>query len=438
MNAEEKIAGFLKFGSRLGLERMAYLMEALGHPEAGLRVLHVAGTNGKGSICRYLYECLLAMGYSAGLFISPYVLDFRERIQVDGEWIPEGDLERLADEVVGAADAYVRETGESPTEFEIITAIALQYFKERGVDFTVLEVGLGGRGDSTNIIKEPLVSVITPIAFDHMDRLGGTIEEIAAEKAGIIKPGCPVVTAAGAASKGEARAAAGVIARRAYEVGAPLVDASRIAAAARVHEAGLCGSRFSCVIGGRRYDGIEIAMAGAHQVENAAVALCALDVLRERGHIRGDGEGLRAGMKRAVMPARFQVGTNADGQVEIYDGAHNEAGARALADTLGACLGGREPAPKLLFVVGILRDKEADAMLRILVGAAGPDGAFLATQPGNERALTADELAGRIRQAGGRVAGVCADPKSLPAETLREYDMIVYAGSLYLMGELLK
>ena len=218
--AQERVHEYLQFGSKLGLERMRELCAMLGSPEKGLRVIHVAGTNGKGSVCRYIYEVLRSLGYTAAIFTSPYVGDFRERIEANGEMISEEKLEEVADKALAAAERLA-DKGDPPTEFEIVTAIGLLYFSEAAPDFTVLEVGLGGRGDSTNIIEKPLVSVITQIALDHTDRLGDTVEKIAFEKAGIIKEGCPVVS--GAAGGG-----AKVIARRAYELGSPLTDSSKI------------------------------------------------------------------------------------------------------------------------------------------------------------------------------------------------------------------
>jgi len=447
--AAERITAFLKFGSKLGLERMQGLMERLGHPERELRVLHVAGTNGKGSVSRYLYETLCALGYTAGFFTSPYVLDFRERIQANGAMIPEDALETLTDKVLAAAETVTREQGESPTEFEIITAIGFLYFAQQKLDFTVLEVGLGGRGDSTNIIDAPLVSVITNITYDHMDRLGNTLPEIAAEKAGIIKEGCPVVTGAdGDAAK--------VIARRAYEMNAPLTDVTRVPV--RVSERSLRGSRFSCVIGGRRYDGIELSMPGAHQVDNAVTALCVLENLRSRKLISLDAEALRAGMRRAQMPARFQVFAGdpprsaasvpeeepLEKPLLILDGAHNEAGARALVAALkDLCANDR-----ILFVTAILRDKEVEKMLRLFSEVAA---GFVATEVSGERGLPAAELAQLIERVGGKTEAVCPPGDGVPgenaAEALRKaralvregcYDIIVCAGSLYLMGDLLR
>jgi len=455
LNAEARIAAFLRFGSKLGLERMQRLMELLGHPESELRVLHVAGTNGKGSVSRYLYESLLALGYTAGFFTSPFVTDFRERIQLNGEMISEAALEALTDKVLVAAETVRQNLDESLTEFEIITAIGLCCFAKENLDFVVLEVGLGGRGDSTNIIEAPLVSVITNITYDHMDRLGDTLPEIAAEKAGIIKAGCPVIT-------GAAGEAAKVIARRAYEKHASLLDVTRIPV--RVTERSLRGSRFSCVIGGRRYDGIETSMPGAHQVDNAVTALCVLENLRSRGLVSLDAECLRAGMRRAQMPARFQVFAGdppqpaaslspaepLDSPLLILDGAHNEAGARALADTLKDLCAEK----RTLFVTAILRDKEVEKILRFFAEVAA---GFVATEVSGDRGLSAAELAFLIERAGGKVEAVCppdikgdvpiVSGEAMALEALRRayeiertgcYDMIVCAGSLYLMGDLLR
>ncbi|PWM65381.1 MAG: bifunctional folylpolyglutamate synthase/dihydrofolate synthase, partial [Eubacteriales Family XIII. Incertae Sedis bacterium] len=192
-NAIEKIGEFHRFGSILGLERMNELMKRLGNPEKELKCIHVAGTNGKGSVCRFIYSALLANGYSVGIYTSPYLTVFNERIELDGEYISDSDLAAYTDEVLEKVSQMTEEGFASPTEFEVITAIAFLYFARKGCDYAVMEVGLGGRGDSTNIIEKPLACVITSISYDHTDRLGNTLAEIAREKAGIIKPGAPVI-----------------------------------------------------------------------------------------------------------------------------------------------------------------------------------------------------------------------------------------------------
>jgi len=420
--AQDRIHEYLQFGSKLGLERMRELCSMLGNPEQKLRVIHVAGTNGKGSVCRYIYEVLRALGYSAAVFTSPYVGDFRERIEANGEMISEEKLEEVADACLAAAEKLA-EKGDPPTEFEIVTAIGFLYFAEVAPDFAVLEVGLGGRGDSTNVIEKPLVSIITQIALDHTDRLGDTEEKIAWEKAGIIKEGCPVVTGA----KG---AAAKVIARQAYELGAPLTDSSKIKY--RITEKSPGGYTFDTNIGGKHYEGIKLSMAGEHQVQNAVTALCALDIMRSEGLIRSDGEALRRGVKAARLDARFHVAS--ENPLIIYDGAHNPDGARALTKTLGELV----PDGRILFVTSILRDKAVEEMLVEFSGAAA---AFIATTSANERALNATELARLIREKGGKVLAEADDPKeayNTAIDLAEEYDAVVFAGSLYMIGEVMK
>ena len=216
MDAIKRIHEFERFGSVLGLERMEILLAKLGNPHRDLKAIHVAGTNGKGSVCRYLYEALQENGYRVGLYISPFIRRFNERIQFDGQEISDEDLESCSRKVLEKAEEMVREGADSPTEFEVVTAIAFLYFAEKKADFVILEVGLGGRGDSTNVVEKPLISIITSISYDHMDRLGSTLEEIAGEKAGIIKDGVPVV------SNVDQREAAAVIARIAYQKGCVL------------------------------------------------------------------------------------------------------------------------------------------------------------------------------------------------------------------------
>ena len=421
MKAQERIHEYLRFGSKLGLERMEALCSMLGNPEKSLRVIHVAGTNGKGSVCRYIYEALRSLGYSAGIFTSPYVGDFRERIEANGEIISEERLEKLTDRVLAEGEKLARK-GDPPTEFEIVTAIGFLFFAEEAPDFVVLEVGLGGRGDSTNVVLEPLVSIITQISLDHMDRLGETVEEIAGEKAGIIKAGCPVISGA----DGTARK---VIAKRAYGLGAPLKDSSKIKY--NITSRSPAGYVFDTVIGGRRYDGMELSMAGEHQVQNAVTALCALDLLREKKIVRGDGEALRLGIKAARLDARFHIAS--ENPLIILDGAHNQDGARALKKTLLELL----PGKRILFVCSILRDKAAYEMIEEFASVAA---SFVATASSNERSLSSKELAAMIRDKGGAVAAEAQTPKeayNVSMGLIGGYDATVFAGSLYMISDVL-
>jgi dihydrofolate synthase/folylpolyglutamate synthase len=427
-------------------------MDALGHPDRSLRVLHVAGTNGKGSVCRYLYETLRACGYSAGIFTSPYVGDFRERIEANGEMIPQETLEALTDRVIAAAARIEREHGETPTEFEIVTSIGLTYFAALDPDFVILEVGLGGRGDSTNIVENPLVSVITSIALDHTAVLGSTTGEIAAEKAGIIKRGCPVVSAA----TGEA---ARVIARKAYETGAPLTDAHiewtgdgettpdgsplprcvhRQGLRLYVKELSLAGASFSAEILGIRYDDIHISMPGRHQIENAVCALAALEVLRSKKLIRLTPDALRIGMKTACLDGRFQIVSAAP--LIILDGAHNPAGAKSLADTVRALL----PGKRILVVCAVMRDKDFSGVIENFASFAS---AFIATESTNVRSMRAEDLAAAMEKIAANQ--LSAQPVHVTAAAdvtaaydaalaaAGDYDAVIFAGSLYLIGDVI-
>ena len=295
----DRISQYLRFGSRLGLERMEKLLAMLDNPEEKLPVIHVAGTNGKGSVCRYIYEVLLANGYRTGLYISPFLQVFNERMEVDGNQITDSELDKYTDLVLSKVEAMVKNGEESPTEFEIVTAIAFCYFKDKECDFVILEVGLGGSGDSTNVITKPLLSIITSISYDHMDRLGNTLEEIAGEKAGIIKAGVPVIVNV------EDGSAAKIIARKAYETGAPLYDVTRFDFKNISRD--LNGQSFDTQIYGTDYRQVFIKMLGLHQIHNAMTALTALEILRGEKKISVSKEAFYQGMAKAMQPGRFEV-----------------------------------------------------------------------------------------------------------------------------------
>ena len=329
--AMERIHSFRVFGSRLGLGRMRRMLHLLGDPQDGMNIIHVAGTNGKGSVCRYVYSVLEENGYRTGAYFSPYLERFTERIEFDGEEISREDLVRYAEQALGAAEEMVRRGWESPTEFELVTAIGFLYFAAKNADFVILEVGLGGRGDSTNICSQPAVTAIVSISYDHMAQLGNTLPEIAAEKAGIIKEGVPVVVCV------ENPDAFEVIRKRAEELPAPLIDASRVRISAV--RASLGGCIFDAMpdeelraqlSGMMQWQNIEISMCGHHQISNAVCALLMIEVLRKRG-IRIEEERLHRGMKKAVQKGRFEIMRK--NPYLILDGAHNPAGARALKET---------------------------------------------------------------------------------------------------------
>ncbi|MDR1247205.1 MAG: bifunctional folylpolyglutamate synthase/dihydrofolate synthase [Clostridiales Family XIII bacterium] len=417
--AIEQIHSFERFGSKLGLERIGELMERLGNPQDGMKIIHVAGTNGKGSVCRYIYSVLRRHGCRTGLYTSPFVVSFFERIEFDGVCITEEELEECTREVMARTEEMLAEGLESPTEFEVLTAVAFLYFSKKNAEFLVLEVGLGGRGDSTNIVKKPTVCVISSVSLDHTDRLGSTLPEIAREKAGIIKTGCPVIINA------ETADAAKVLAETAYERQAPLIDAGRIKARSVTKSAS--GYSFSANIFGKSYSDIRLSMPGMHQVRNAICALCAIELLRSKSLITTDGALIREGMAEARQPGRFEV--IAGKPVIVLDGAHNPAGAEAMAETALDLFKDK----RILLVAGVLRDKELPAMIEHFDRVAD---AYIATEPDNERRLSAGELCGRLSKT-GKPCSVSAEPLRAAAEALRrrdDFDVIIVSGSLYLLG----
>ena len=416
----DRIHEFNRFGMVLGLDRMEELLRRLGNPQDDLKVIHVAGTNGKGSVSKYLEEGLSACGYKMGLYTSPYIETFNERIRYDGADISDEDLEYYGQKVVSAAEAMVADGLDSPTEFEVVTAIAFLYFAGRQADITILEVGLGGIGDSTNVVKSPLASVITSISYDHMAQLGSSLAEIAVNKAGIIKTGCPVI------ANVPQRDAAKIIARKAYAMGSRLYDISGIRAA--VSDETPFSQRVSMELYEKSYSDVEISMVGRHQAENLKTALATLEILRKSGAVKLDREALYEGLKRARQPGRFEV--ISEDPLIIIDGAHNEAGAQALQETMAQYFAGK----KILLVAGILADKEIDSIVKFLTKITDH---IIVTEPDNPRKLAAEKLAEHVAEF-GVAAEVVSDVEAAvhrAKELADGYDVILFAGSLYLIGD---
>lgn len=423
----ERIGAYNRYGSKLGLSRMEGLLKRLGDPQEGLRVLHVAGTNGKGSVSKYLYEMLRAGGYSTGLYISPFIEVFNERMQMDGSNISDETLERLGDRVIHAAEEMVTAGDESPTEFELVNAIAFLWFAEQKADFVVLEVGLGGRGDSTNIVKDPLVTMITSISWDHMDRLGDTLAKIAYEKAGIIKEGVPVVINV------QDQSAREVIEEVAASKKAPLynVTETEIRGLSVTAE----GTAFSAEVLGTSFENIRLTMIGEHQARNAVTALAAIEILRQNGIIILDEYALLAGLKKAVQPGRFEVLKCAADPSKrfVLDGAHNIDGVRSLERTMQQIFAGA----RVLVVLGILADKATEEMLDAVAGFGER---YIAVPVSNPRSMDAAALEEELRKRGREVSRCKAVPEAVAeaAATLAEgpYEVCLFAGSFYLIGEI--
>ncbi len=419
MDAINEIQSFLRFGSVLGLERMNGLLNKLGNPEKNLQVIHVAGTNGKGSICRYIYEALRAEGYKMGLFTSPFLEVFHERIEFDGKYISDEDLNRCTDVVLKKVKEMTDEGQESPTEFEVVTAIAFLYFKEKNTDFVVLEVGLGGRGDSTNVVESPLISVIASISLDHTDRLGHTIPEIAREKAGIIKKGVPVVVGT------DREDAIRVIEQTAKCLDAPVYRARDIKYEVMCES--LEGCQFKTKLMGKCFN-TEISMIGKHQIENAITALYAIEVMRQNGSLSISDASINKGFKKAKQIGRFEIMSR--NPYVIIDGAHNPDGTRVLKETVLKHFKNK----RILITMGILEDKEPaliDNMLEISRN-------FVITEPNSQRKMKVAELAEIISGKGGtcKVFEKLVDAVEYAKSKAGEYDLLLFSGSLYLIGEI--
>lgn len=411
MTYEESLAYIHSFdwrGSRPGLSRIKELCAKLGDPQKGLRFVHVAGTNGKGSFCRMLSGILTSAGYKTGLFTSPFVTRFNERIMFCDEEIADADLARIVEIVKNAADTMA----DQPTEFELITAVGFVYFKEKHCDLIVLECGMGGRLDSTNIIESPVLSVITGVALDHTAILGDTVEKIAAEKAGIIKEGRPVLWG------GDDEAATAVISAAAKEMGAPLtrVDYDTL-------QVKTLTARETIIDVGERKN-LSLALLGSYQPVNAARVLAAVDLLKQEGW-KIPEEAVREGLATAVWHARFE--RLSKDPLIFYDGGHNPEGVTAAAESIRACFGGR----KVLLLMGVMADKDYSEMSRTLAPLAEK---VFTVKPQNPRALAAERLAAAfpIAEAFPSVTeGVAAAVKEAKERGLP----LVCLGSLYLYPE---
>lgn len=361
----------MKFGSKLGLHNIGTLLRLMGDPQKKLRFVHVAGTNGKGSTTAFIANILMESGYRTGIYTSPFIQRFTERIRIGNDEITRDELAEITAFVKTNVDRMLAMGENHPTEFEIVTAIAFEYYCRKECDIVVLEVGLGGRFDSTNIIDTPELAVITTISYDHTDRLGKTIPEIAFEKAGIIKPDGDVVI------YGQSREAEQVFERACAERGARLyrTDFSAI----EQHEFGIDGQVFSF----NGYDRLKIGLLGAHQINNAAVAVKAAEILKRKGY-KITGEAIRRGLANTKWPGRLEV-LRRD-PVFLIDGAHNPEGAIVLRKALDEYFPGRP----VTLIMGVLGDKDYTSMMEAVLPKARRLIAVTSLSP---RALPASDLA---------------------------------------------
>ena len=394
-DAIEFLFSLQMFGTTFGLEAVERLAERAGSPHKKLRFIHVAGTNGKGSTCAMLDSIYRAAGWRVGLYTSPHLVSFRERIQVDRKLISENDVAQLVAEMQPWLAEFPKEN--HPTFFEVVTVMALRHFAEQGCDVVIWETGLGGRLDATNIVT-PLASVITNVQFDHEQWLGDTLEKIAAEKAGIIKPGVPVITTADAP-----------------EVLRVLQDT-----AARLHAPLHVVSEQPSTLGT-----FHSSLRGAHQRTNAALAVRTVEVVR--GKLPFNNSAIERGLASVPWPGRFQILARGH-QTFVLDGAHNPAGARALAETLRA----EFPHQQLTLVLGVLEDKNWETICRTLAPLATR---ILVVPVHSQRTANPELLlkACRLAQPRGEVNAASSVTEAL-ADTRRD-EVVVITGSLYLIGE---
>ncbi len=413
------LEGRLRLGVKLGNERFSALLDRLGNPQEHLRVVHIAGTKGKGSTAAMAASVLQAAGCKVGIYLSPYVYDVRERIQINGVLIPRADFARWVTQIQPHIEALERTQFGPTTEFELKTAVGLCYFAEQAVDYAVLEVGLGGRLDATNVVAWPLVTVITNIGLDHTELLGHTLAAIAGEKAGIVKPGVPCVS--GVPRGGEAWE---VIARVCAERNAPLLP---VTAPAR-DSIGL-----TLTTPRRTLSGLVLRLRGAFQEMNAAAALTALDAITDARGPEISDEAARRGLETAWVPGRLEQVR--EHPTVVLDVAHNEIAAEALASALREQHGAE--ARRLTLIVGLSRTHDPEQFLGPL--AALHPVRLLATQPAF-RPRAAEDVAEAARHYGFTnievVEGSVAEAVRIALAEAGPEDLICVTGSFYTVGDL--
>ncbi len=401
-------------GSKPGLERTYSLLQKIGDPQKDLSFIHVAGTNGKGSFCAMLSSILIHQGLKVGTYTSPYILRFNERMKVNGKDIPDERLAELTERIRPFADSME----EKPTEFELITAIAMEYFKEEKCDVVVLECGMGGRLDSTNVISSPLLSVITGIAMDHTAFLGSSIKEIAFEKAGIIKEGCPVLFC------GEDEESKEVIYSKAKEKNAEFYTVNR--SEFIIHKADLFGTHFSY----QNKKDLFLPLLGSYQLKNVQNVLTAIDLLNQKGFPISE-KAVSEGLKNVKWPARFEL--VAKDPVIICDGGHNPEGVDSAIESVKMYF----PEEKLILVSGVMADKDYLYMAKKMAEISKH--VFCIT-PNNPRALKGSEYA-KVFASLNISAEDAATPEAAIKKAVqmakKENQAILCLGSLYMYGEII-
>lgn len=415
-NAIKKIHSLLTFGSRPGLDRVLQLLDRMGNPQDKLKYIHVAGTNGKGSTCAMLSSMLIAAGYKTGLFISPYITDFRERIQINNCMISENELANAVEATFPLVEQLSRE-GVVITEFEYVNALQFYIHSNAMCDIVVLETGMGGLLDCTNVIKPPLCSVITTIGLDHTAILGDTLEEITLQKCGIIKSDSTAVTSA------QESTAMSIIERTAIEKKIPLAKSGSIKLD-NIRK-NLSGSSFE-------YNGetVNLHLSGEHQIENCKTALATIEILRVNDLISITDEQIAAGLSRAENPARMEL--LCENPIVILDGAHNPNGINALCSAINEFLINK----KIICIMGMLADKDIDNSLLLLKDTLHT---IYTVNVNNPRSLSSEELAEKCRKIFDNVQSFDNAEKAFDTalnQAKQDGSAVIICGSLYLAGEI--
>ncbi len=416
-DAFDWLYSFEKYGWIFGLERITFLLEQLDNPHKELNVIHVTGTNGKGSVCKYISAILQNAGYKVGLYLSPHLERFSERIVVNNQEISQEDFARLVSQVRPIVDA-MKKQGNTPTFFEIVTALAFLHFRNKAVEYAVVEVGLGGRFDATNVVN-PLVSVITNISLEHTNILGKDIASIASEKAGIIKNQVPVISAA----TGDARVTIEQIAK---ERSAPVVWIDQSMWKRKTYQK----QKQEFLIHGSFKDyTVKTSMLGQHQGENIALTIATVEQLQMRGMFLTDSD-IQEGIGSATHPGRMEI--ISEEPMMLLDGAHNPGGMMMLAKTLQDDFSNH----RLILILGVLKDKDLNTMISMIVPLAD---VIVVTKSGNPRAAEPQQLQNIIRGFNPKKTVFVEDsiPQAIDhaKQLAKQQDLICVTGSLFTVGE---
>ncbi len=419
------IEGIMPVGEKPGLLRIQKLLEYVGNPEKGLKCIHVAGSNGKGSTCVFISGVLIQSNYNVGMFTSPHIDKFTNRIKINSIDISEADVLRLINTIRPFVDQIATTHLGHPSMFDIATCMAFLYFTEQNVDLVVLEAGLGGRIDSTNVV-DPLISVITTVSMDHMNILGDTIENIAFEKAGIIKAGVPVICSAS-----DDRAVQ-IISEKCQETESDLYVIDQ-QFSYQIIDSTIDQQRFDFASGGMHYNHVNISMNGSHQIKNASTAIMCIEVLKSKGIVDVSEDSLRQGLLNAFWPGRLEI-IQKNPRI-LLDGAHNPEGARALSVALRDIY----KYEKLHLVLGMLDTKDYKSFIDPLIQIADT---IVITEPSFRKKLDSQAIRSYIEESPNKKSELSIFRESSWLEAIdiasnlyQPNDLIVVTGSLYLISD---